>query len=415
MINSVRILDSYSMSHRYRRVFFIAMVFLSIFHLPIVWIDENSIGLFDLGVVAAYLFVFVLYILGQKLDFGRKWKEYFLVALLYGGYLIFSLLVNQERTLKSILLVVKYFENVLFLLLMVYLFETQMEDIEFNIKAVQMLLVLLVLYQLYHYFSGTPTVSFSRPWLRIGLPYMPGTASNPAGFVLGASILLYTSVILKTSKRKLFNILTLVMTVVALLFTISRTNVFGLLIVLMIYLLSNVIRDKKSLIIATVLIIAAFSIFTILSIYSASRVTKMQTFIEILRNPRVILTEGSFMIRYARAWPNAYKQWVHSIVTFLFGNGIGYNPVVDGTFLRLLANQGIIGFIFFCYLWFGFYLQHFGKYKWIRMLLLFAFINGMTGDTLVVSFRTIQIYIVILLTASYSLEYIEKERIQEYE
>jgi len=414
VLKAVEEISRRSIATSYHILFFATLAFLAIFHIPLLWVRENAIGLFDIMVIGGYVLLIVAISVGQHIELGDIWKEYLLIALFYSGYLFFSYLLNFNRTAQPFLIIIKYIENTFFLLLLVFHFETKGESLERTVKIVHFLLVILVLYQLYHYFTGTPVVSFDKPWLRIGLPFMPGTSSNPAGFILAISVILHISVFIKIEKKKLIPLITLLLTLVALIFTISRTNVFGLLIVLLAYSFTNIFKDKRAIIIGSLIVVATFIIFSIVSRSDFARTGKINTFIQLLRNPSRIFQEGSFMIRYTGAWPEAYRQWTENIVTMIFGKGIGYMSVVDGTFLRLLANQGVIGLLFFFYIWFGFFLLRFGRHKWLRTTLLFVFINGITGDTLIVSFRTIQIYIVQILTLVYSLDYLEKKKVEGY-
>lgn len=411
MIAEYDLLNSQSLSTFYRRASFFVLALVAMFHFPVIWIGNDSIGLFDIILILGYLAVFVLHAMGQQLHFDEKWNEYLLLTLLYGGYILVNLLLNTDRDAKPVLLAVKYFENsfFFFIVLIIY-FETNSMDVEFTARIVQASLLIMVMYLLYTYFYGSSIVQDGQI-ARIGLPFMTGTAANPAGFILGMGVLLHLSVFFRLKKYKLFTTVSFVLTIVALLFTVSRTNVFALLLVIIVYLLTKIVRDRRALIVASVVIVVTFVGFSVLSTHFASRTGKISTFIEILKNPSVIFLDPSFRIRYTIAWPLAYDQWMTNVGTFLFGNGLGKNSVVDGTFIRLLANQGLIGFLLFCYIWLGFFLQKFGRYKWLRIILLFVVINGLTGDTLVVSYRTVQIYILLVITLVYSLEFLEKREI----
>jgi hypothetical protein len=76
-------------------------------------------------------------------------------------------------------------------------------------------------------------------------------------------------------------------------------------------------------------------------------------------------------------------------------------PVVDGTVPRLLVNKGLVGLSLFCYLWFISYLARFRRNTAVSSLLLFAAINSLNGETLLTSYRSIQVYIPLLIAAAY--------------
>ena len=103
------------------------------------------------------------------------------------------------------------------------------------------------------------------------------------------------------------------------------------------------------------------------------------------------------LVATIQLWPKAIDSWLSSPYHFLFGEGFGSFPIVDGTVPYLLANVGLLGFFFFTIVWCVFFLVKYRNNTAVFVLVIFTLINGINAETLIVSYRSVQTYIVLLL------------------
>jgi hypothetical protein len=247
---------------------------------------------------------------------------------------------------------------------------------------------------------------------RLSLPFTLTKSPNPAAFVLGAVLVFYIEYILKHKQRllvKLIDIGIFALIIAALLLTLSRTNFLALLLAFGIVYLIKGFKYPKRLLITCTIIVSAIVIFYASVFIMVERIQSpvVQRYAYIVADPMTVFDDLSFYTRFAVMWPMAINNWQQNIVTLFFGKGIAFVSVMDGSYHRLLSNQGLVGLLFFIYIWFVFYLRRY-RFTAIWVLLVFIAINALTGDTLVVSYRSIQGYTVFLMMIIYFHRYYQK-------
>jgi len=373
----------------YNKIYFV-FIFLSLFHIPIVSIGNDFIGLYDF-----YIVLLFIYFSTKSVIISSKWKLLFLMKVLYSIYLLFGLI--RFGSLYSVLLVSKQFEIVIIFFVTYKLFYTIENDT--LLKHFEICVDIMMLFQLASYFRlfrylGLKDGLGYGIWYQLGLPFMNGVSSNPSGFILGAILILRIS----TFKNKnIVSIIRILFNIIALLLTSSRTNILASVAVICLFLISVIIRKPKyllNLIIIFVIVISA--IVQIISFLPSEslvwRIVNLFFSGNVIEN---ILEQGSFKIRYSQMWKGAFAEWNKNFITLLFGNGEGWIQVVDGSVPRLLSNQGIIGLIFFIFNWFIIFII-IGRKTNIWTLLLYFTINAISAETLITSFRSIQAIIPII-------------------
>lgn len=397
-------------------LYFLILVFLTFFHIPLIWIEGDSIGLFDV-----YLVLYTIFVLSKRyrkyherrLKLSKKWKEYYIVVL---AYLCYMLLRNRiVEDILSLLIILKQIENMVLLFHVVTFFELRKTDTRFFISCFLIILFSLAFAQLSYVALGMLGIVRGSGWLaqnygwfyRLGMPFMKGISSNPAGFVLGSIIIFYSEIAFKVSRRKIITGIAFAVVILALMLTISRTNIIALIFVFFVKLATG--KNKVRALATTIGLFFLF-FFIVLSVVEQDSVTgkQLSRMLDLLLNPALIFAKDqSFFYRYRYSWPPAWNAWLENGATVLFGKGVNYIPIVDGTLPRLLGNQGLVGAILFHYIWFVFFKLQFRKYRAVGFLLIFALINAINGETLLMSYRATQPYIVILIAAIFSTAYIK--------
>ena len=385
------------MSDQFRHFSFITLFLLACFHVPIIWIGDDSIGLWDLYLVVYFILLFAFPVRGKSGPVPHFWREFFLLALLFGAYQFFGAVMTRKT--YSILLVIKYFEAITVAYCCLEYFWRFRDDMPRLLTFFQVVIFAMNVFQLAYFFGGFG-------WYRIGLPFKAAVSPNPAGFILGLSVFLYLSVILPLRKNKLPSLVAFGTLAVTFLLTFSRTNLFAVLAVVAVYYGAGMVRHVKRLLV--LIVVSTLLLGTLFYLNATSELVSIGRVITILSDPRAVLQDTSFSIRYQILWPRAIDAWTTNVGTLGVGTGTGNYEVIDGTIPRLLGNQGIIGLVLFFAVWFGFFVHWFGSHAIVRNMLLFVFINGITAETLVISYRTVQIYVFVLFFFVFAAEYVAR-------
>jgi len=373
-------------------ILFYILILLAALSPPVWEYQGDFLTAFDI-----YLLFYALYrALSGGLRFrGTHWRTLVLVYVLYLAFLAIGVL--RVQSLFSLLLLIKHAEHLVFLLILIERFEETREPGK-DIKVILLLLLLVIAYQILYFHGMIPGIGDNR--FRLGLPFMRGTSSNPAGFFLGALLiyLIHRGFALKL--RTGFILIILLAALYALFMTDSRTNILAFMFVLAVSAGIAVWRSRQRWpLLAGLLALAALLYFLVLPQIPAS--WPLGEIAEMLKEPSRILNDRSFSVRYSKLWPMGIEAWLSGPLSIVIGKGIGHFVVIDGTVPRLLGEQGVVGLLFFLYVWYAHFILHVPS-KALGMLLLFSFINGLNGETLVVSYRSIQLYLVLLTLTIYS-------------
>ena len=373
------------------------LVLLSVFDYPIFYVGAGDIGIFDLYLVFAF-FVYLVFF-RQTLP-PRSWQAYFLFFAAYIMYMTLHLVLFV--TTFSYLVILKTCETLVELFLLVgYLHDPDTDHAGFS-RLAKAIMVAMAVFQLMSHFNLTRFIGFPPgfgfgSWYRVGIPFSRGdSSSNPAGFVLATYLLVVLRDIVAHKRRSDFAVFGLLF--LSLLLTVSRTNLIAFFVTLIIWAVLRAARRKNGLRII-VIVAASVALLFVILVNAVPEGSGLWLFVKIIENPANILSDGSFSIRYTIAWPASIQNWLRNETTFLFGNGVGYMGIVDGTVPRLLGNQGLIGLILFSMTWYGFYVKKYRRNTILMMVLLLALINGITADTLISSYRSVQVFVVTLCLA----------------
>jgi hypothetical protein len=373
---------------------FYLLVLLAALSFPLLEYEGDFLTLFDV-----YLLI-LLFAKGVTSGFtvGRThWRE---LGLVFAVYLI-SVTVSalRVRTPGAFLLALKQFEYAAFLLVLVDRFERRSDDERVrDIWVVLTVFLVMIVYQIAFYHEVLPGIGDTRPIQsrRLGLPLMAGVSSNPAGLFLAA---LVTVLLALSVRRAQFVAPALVISgaaVWALFLTGSRTNAAVLGVALPLSIVVAVWRTKLRWPVIGLILLSVVAFLTLGGDLlpedgSVGRITRM------VREPVAMLQEPSLTIR-VDSWLAAIDTWLTGTVSFLFGVGIGSLGATDGTIPRVLAEQGILGLGLFLYVWYLHYLRY-ERTSIVLLLLFVSLMNGIFAETILTSYRTVQLYLLLLFVA----------------
>ncbi len=378
-------------------VFFVAflkvLISFSFFDIPVFRFQGEAIGAYDIVFVAFCIYL----ILNPKITFQLIEIQINIALPCFFLILFLSMRIIFFHTTYSVLLTLKSLEMV-FQLLVVLSAILRINKIQLReiVEFTTFIIMALAIFQLsswFHVFSGfgIPDGLGFGNWSRVGLPFMDGFSSNPAGAVLGISFIFMSG--RKYTKKLYYFGLPLV--ALAGFLTLSRTNIFAIMAIMAISISLRLIKNPPLLVIGAIVIISSYAGIYNFAI-STPESSPLRYILNIVIDPTIITKIGSFRARYQGLWLTASNLWQYDVFTLIFGNGIGFMPVVDSLYYRLLVDTGIIGFIFFANAWIITPLINGWKSIRLRYFFLFMAINGINAETLVVSFRATQIFVILL-------------------
>jgi hypothetical protein len=262
-----------------------------------------------------------------------------------------------------------------------------------TVRLLSLAILATVSYQILYFHNAVGGIGTNY---RLGIPFAQGVSSNPAGFFLGAWAVTLLNVRRLWREFPALSLISLSLALYALAQTRSRTNTLAFLIVLFLTALVWVRRLKGwKWLFVTVGVFAAVYVFVVLFVDELGPLTRV---VRILKDPLSVLEDGSFAVRLRETWPRAFSLWRTDASTVLLGWGLNHTGTVDGTLPRLLANQGFLGVLFFLAVWYAhFLLNH--RNTALVLLLVFTIINGINAETLIISYRSIQAYLIVLMVA----------------
>lgn len=370
---------------------FAGLVFVACFSYPLTDYRGDTVTLFD-----AYLVVYVATrLLAPRLRVSPgSWKEFFAVWCVYLIYLGFS--VVRIGSPFSFLLFLKHVEHVV-LAWVVLDRILDREQIRATLEILLYVVTAMIIYQVLYFHNLVAGIGTNY---RLGIPFAFGVSSNPAGFVLAAWIVLLVHVPQFWKSRPWLTLASVVLAAYALLQTQSRTNQIALLIVLFATVSVSIVRLRRGWLWLTIGsgIVAGFFLFALPHVPTTGSLGRI---VRILREPLSVFSDGSFSVRYRETWPSALRMWLSRSTHIYIGAGLAFTGTVDGTVPRLLANQGVIGLTLFAYVWYGHFLLRF-RSRSVVMLLILSVVNGINGETLVVSYRSIQVFLILVMFAAVS-------------
>jgi len=359
---------------------------LALLQVPLFMYQEDAVGLFD--VVVVLLLLFIIYT-GVRYRYPLYLKDLLSLFIAFIAYVTLSFLIAgtiKDITFYSIALVAKQYQFLIIAIVSYYLIKKTPER-AFHLLVYAVIVIITI--------NGFYKLFVDHSWYRLGLPFKLGTSSNPAGFILATSLLVMLHFFEDKEYYKKINKLIFWTVALAgyasLILTISRTNNFAFLVALFIYLL---IKLKGKLVLIGLL--SAFMIFVTmvfigLSLQELSQDTEM---LYLILNPRQVLEEGSFIARYAVAWFYYWDEWQETIFTMLFGIGFGTFHLTDSLYFTLLYSTGIIGFLLYLSPYFLIFKK--GGLT-LRLLVVVFFINSINAETTLMSYRTMQVFIIYLV------------------
>ena len=385
-------------------ILFNIFIFLAFFEIPVFGVGKDFVGLYDFYVVG-YL-IYLLFAMGRKrAQFPRIWIDFTLIYICYIGYLLFNLVLSDST--RSELIVAKTIEYLIaawIVIINIHAFRITPVRIGRYLLAYVLLLAIFQLGSWAAFYGHVPKI---RPglgygsWYRIGLPFMVGTSSNPAGFVLMVFLVYFIATRNPGVRAKGLFVLDAIFATLALFLTVSRTNIIAFLLFLAFASLRQYLfrhNLKARFIVTSGLIVLAIGLLILPFVIPPD--SRFYLFVKIIANPSAILQDQSFKLRYGLLWVQQISDWLQSFQSIFIGRGLNFYPVTDSTYFGLLVNQGVIGFLFFMTIWVAFPLLYARSFV-ARAIVLVTLVNAINADTLTVSYRAVQVFVLVFVLSFY--------------
>ncbi|MBD3422631.1 MAG: hypothetical protein GF398_21150 [Chitinivibrionales bacterium] len=386
-----------------------AFLILSLIHIPLIPVVRGDfIGVFDF----ASVFLFALLILSRKRRLLNLKRNTPIMKLLF-AYLLYTAFAIIKELLLSIsgdgfkgiyyvALVLKQVQFMIFYVISFYF----LVNYKFIIKYFHYILILFIAII---YINGMYQLFVLQNWYRLGIPFKHGVSSNLAGLILSQCILILVYKALKGEKRNIYSQLiyltAIIFGAIALSYAKSRTN--GIILYLFIAILVYIIKGEKKEFLVFSLACLSVSLFFLWGMVNEDRQPDgrstmflrrnfVASYSNYIANPSAAIEDGSFQGRL-RAWKEALSDFEVNFVEIFSGQGLSKVTSIDNMFLRTFINHGLIGLAFFV----SIYLVLFRSARGLlsRMSVLFVILNGIFMDTMVVSFRAVQVIIPVLCYA----------------
>ncbi|MGE0171417.1 MAG: hypothetical protein AB7T49_01470 [Oligoflexales bacterium] len=373
---------------------------LAFFHVPILEMDGDGIGIFD--VVSIPVFLFALYDLQKQRHNLTIAPRDFISVLFFTGFITVCIISFLECLFAG--KEIQIFQYALFLKQLQYLMlllaawvlvpESRAGRLLFHLSVANIFLLFAL---------ALVKVQFTHEWIRLSLPFKSGESPNPAGFILSCSLLfvvfsLYNRSISINPTTKMLIFGTIAAGLIALAYSRSRTNSLALVITTILYLTSKNIGHPKRLISAVV----AFCAISLLGwvFYDRFGVSYGEFPLRYLTSPKVLLEDSSFMMRVNETWFRGLSGFRSGYFQMLFGLGLGTIRYNDGLYPALLFGTGVLGALFYICALVLFLLRGSPEFK---ALLVFILLNGVTVETTLNSFRVMQVILpmVVFLIKEY--------------
>jgi hypothetical protein len=361
----------------FSNIFFFIFVLLAFFQFPVFAVSDRSVGLFDFATVFALLFFCIPDILKFiRGKFAIDYHQFIIICtyLIFICYLAVHVLFQPHAFSVGL-----FFKQIQYGF--IFWIATILIQRIGSSKAkltVNICLGLAASYGLFNFL-------YLRNSTQLGLPFKEGLGPNPAAFVFYTGFL--TLVLSKDIySHPLLKWPPLLLALSAGVFTFSRTNQLCLIIA---GGLGVFLKYKKVFFLVSIVFFCAIYAVYDLKLFGVHIYGK---------NPfnyfslEALLNDDSLNNRIVSVWFRHFELWSSSWSTIFFGNGFGHERIYDSLYASLLQNIGLVGFIIY-----GIFLgQLFYFSAPVRILVLYALINGITAETTINVFRAMHVFVIYL-------------------
>lgn len=373
---------------------------LMVVHIPLIpGPKDDFIGVFDFLCVAVILGIFFV---DKRLRRETLKRSPF--SAVAGAYSIFLAFIFLKEPLLApsgtqlldtylIALLLKQVQYIFFFCVAFYAF------VNFNSIIRNFHLIIMINLGIILGF-GIYMLFFDRTWYRLGIPYKLGVSSNPAGVIISMSVIILVyrlsfSVRKLEGMERILHLSAILFGLVALYFTESRTNgiLFHVFVVLM-----AVFTKGSSKSFVTVLVAAIFISLVLFNAYYSESALKQHArfrapttgYAGYILNPEKAYTYSSFKGR-VNAWTGKFRRLGEHWTAVFVGRGLRAATSIDSMYVRMVSNHGIVGLFLFLRIYLS--LLRFSRGLLSKLCVLYLLANAFTMDTMIVSWRTMQVAI----------------------
>ena len=357
-------------------------IFLSIAHVPLIYFQDQSIGIFDF-----FIGFYALYLIIKKSNNRIKINLVFGLYSLYMSYALLNLITIGSTSIQSIALFLKFIQYAFIYIVATDIFKKiSKEEIPILLAITVFTLAIYGIWQLY--VTGT--------WYRFGLPGMIGVSSNPGGFVTGLNTVVLSYLVISGKYKKqsiLLNIL-IIVSIYCLYMTYSRTNQLSTLVTLFALLVVEIKKVNKNYLQTIIIVVLLVGIIFYLSTSNLNTKGSENIFTSIITLEESILNDSSFLLRTI-AWQVVFESYTSSMYSMIFGLGFGNVGAIDSLYLRILYNIGIIGLLLIIIFTSPLFFNG-SRTPLLKYLAIYILINGIASETLYSSYRSVQYFLTLL-------------------
>lgn len=373
---------------------------LMVLHIPLIQGPKDDfVGVFDFLCVAVILGIFFAD-KGLRKNVLKK-SPFAAIAWAYSIFLVYILLKEPLQSpwgaplLDSYLiaLLLKQVQYIFFFFVALYAL-VNFETIYRNFNLIIMINLGIILG------FGIYMLFFDRTWYRLGIPYKVGVSSNPAGVIISMSVIILVYRFSSSMRRlggmeRVLYLSAILSGLVALYFTESRTN--GILLHIFIALMAVFTRGNSKSSVA-VFVAAVFLSFVLFNAFYSESTLKDQArfstpttgYAEYILDPEKAYTYSSFKARL-NAWNGKFRRLGEDWTAVIVGRGLRAATSIDSVYVRMLSNHGIVGLLLFLRVYIAMLAASKGLLS--KLCIFYLLANAITMDTLVVSWRTMQVAI----------------------
>jgi hypothetical protein len=372
-----------SLNVSFREVVCAAWCFLAWFHLPVYTRDGDSIGLYDLALLALIPFwAASSFSKLARINLRSPRTLPVLAYICFLGCVGFSIALNVERVIWpfGFLLYLKQWEYLFGVLITIWLFRNVDEHIVRRCMAWCGILMI----------AASAAIYFRDHDWNMRLPF----TRAGSGAVLGATTFTVILFLLfaRREKQKAYW-LAVGLLFLGGLFSMGRTQLIAFVLAAGAWLMRMSAKNGSRIWVLVLAGVALAATYVALMVINPFQIKWYDNDpLRFLYAPQLIFSDASFKDRFETVWLESLPAWSSSMGTILFGAGFGSQRYVDGLYFDLLFTTGLVGLAAYT----AFHLALFNCLRNYGYLIAFWITTSITNELLLNSYRYMQIVALIV-------------------
>ncbi|MDN5341383.1 MAG: hypothetical protein PWP28_258 [Oceanotoga sp.] len=401
---------------RYLKILTI-ITLIGFFWLPVLITGDDVIYLSELLTVG----LFLLLIIFNK---NKNWiKKDFLIMtipiILFTYRLFIASILKAPLNTKEYFLLAKQIE---FFMIFITFYMLLVNIPNYHNKIIKIIKILFFSYALFILADGVFQIMGG---IRARIPFKPGTSSSLSGIFSSFTAYIYLLEFMYEKKffKSMLYVLIILISLGAMVLTISRTAIFGFLITSFIFFITYLIMKTKKKYIMKALILfivfllgANFYLGSTDKTYGGMNSLDIKTLINLVKKDKSFGYRKDYYIGQTME-DNYGKDNFKTFINFTFGNVDNSKPIWDNQYVMWINNFGAVGIFLYIIYFFYFFRKIFKNFnnKFNMMFYIFMIHLLISGITLE-SFTNIYVFLHIFSILQAIFIYLNsQEEVQTYE